>query len=128
LRRYAISAFNADTFWREIDEVGLGGAVRRDQILREIEQLGGKITYAGMPRRHVLKIDLGSLDVSDEHLARLKNLRELQELYLGYTRVADQSLGHLSCLGQLRLLDLEHTGVSDSGLVHLPARAEDGCL
>jgi|688.fasta_scaffold137636_2 hypothetical protein len=55
----------------------------------------------------------------DANLVLLKEVTQLERLYLGRTNVTDAGLEHLKGLANLRFLLLDGTNVTDAGLVHL---------
>ena len=74
---------------------------------------GGPDDPVGVLR--VIEVSLG--DNAD--LWHLKDLTNLQGLYLSNTNVTDDGLEHLKGLANLQILNLEDTKVTDAGLEHL---------
>src|SRR5262249_3238685 len=68
-------------------------------------------------------VDLTLVDrvVTDEDLARLKELTELVALQLDGTQVTDPGLVHLKGLPKLKALFLHRTAITDKGVEHLKA-------
>jgi len=62
--------------------------------------------------------------VTDDHLAQLTGLRELQGLGLACADVTDSGLVHLQGMHELRNLGLEHTLITDAGLTRLKSLAK----
>jgi len=120
----------------------------RDRLIADVARLGGTVEFdENLPGRPIVKVDLHGTKVtdsdltmfeyakndlkelryldlrltriSDEGVARLKNLRQLQTLNLFRTRLGDKGLAHLRKLTDLRILLIGGTQVSDAGLVHL---------
>jgi|GEM_PF-1279369 len=120
----------------------------RDRLIADIARLGGTVEFdENLPGRPIVKVDLhgtkvsdGDLamfeyartdlmqlryldlrltKISDDGVARLKNLRQLQTLNLFRTRLGDGGLAQLKKLTDLRTLLIGGTQVTDAGLVHL---------
>jgi hypothetical protein len=68
-------------------------------------------------------LNLSGTGISDEGLAHLAGLLNLDDLGLEHTGITDAGLVHLKNLEQLQSLGLEHTEITDDGLRHL-ARLE----
>jgi hypothetical protein len=69
-----------------------------------------------------LFVDVSELltdQADDADLVLLKEVTQLERLYLGRTNVTDAGLEHLKGLTQLRFLLLDGTDVTDAGLEHL---------
>jgi hypothetical protein len=60
-----------------------------------------------------------SLNVTDDDLAEIPDLRIVRNLSLGRTSVTDKGIAHLADCHQLRWLDLSATAVTDEGLNRL---------
>lgn len=58
----------------------------------------------------------GDLRITDERLAVLNNLPQLEELSLRFCPVTDAGMSYVGQLRQLKRLDLGHTGITDAGL------------
>ncbi|HEV2969088.1 MAG TPA: hypothetical protein VGY55_03800 [Pirellulales bacterium] len=84
---------------------------------------GTKVTDAGLVYlRDLTQLEtlyLISNNVTDEGLVNLEELRQLKELNLSGTRVGDAGLVHLKGLTRLKKLWLVVTHVTDAGLIHL---------
>jgi hypothetical protein len=63
--------------------------------------------------------DLFTDQADDADLVLLKEVPQLERLYIGRTNVTDAGLEHLKGLTQLRFLLLDGTDVTDAGLDHL---------
>ncbi len=100
-------------------------AMSQEQVVAEIEKLGGKFKREGnVPDGAVVEISfgLGSSQggtATDALLEHLKGMNQLRTLYLPATAVTDAGLEHLTGLDKLQTLDLSFTVVSDAGLKHL---------
>ena len=93
--------------------------------IAEIEKLGGKVTRdEKSPDRRVISVDLSTRNVTDQWLACLQGLPQLQSLRLRITQVTDAGLIHVAGLTRLQLLDLAYTKITDPGLVHLEGLTE----
>lgn len=64
-------------------------------------------------------LDLRKTKISDEGVARLRNLTSLQSLNLFRTQLGDKGLARLRRLTKLETLLIGGTKVTDAGLVHL---------
>jgi hypothetical protein len=120
----------------------------RDRLIADVARLGGTVEFnENVPGRPIFKVDLHGTQVtdsdlamfdyaktdlkelryldlrltkiSDDGVARLKNLRQLQTLNLFRTRLGDKGLAQLKKLTDLRTLLIGGTRVTDAGLVHL---------
>ena len=88
-----------------------------NQVVRRVDQLGGKITrdkaLAGNP---IVEIDLSGTAVTDDDLRLLRNLTQLQTLNLHRTQVSDVGMEHLESLSRLTTLTVGDTQITDEGL------------
>jgi hypothetical protein len=132
-----VSAFlsyaNTSTRNRLIADVArLGGTVEFDENfpgrpIAKVDLHGTKVTdsdlamfeYARNDLKELRYLDLRLTQISDDGVARLKNLRQLQTLNLFRTRLGDKGLAQLKKLTDLRTLLIGGTQVTDAGLVHL---------
>ena len=57
--------------------------------------------------------------ITEEGMARLKEMPDLAALSFAHSKVTDAGLAHLRDLPNLHWLDLSYTEVTDAGLVHL---------
>jgi CheY-like chemotaxis protein len=64
-------------------------------------------------------LSLANTEVTDEGLAHVAQLTDLEELHLDHTAVSDAGIRLLVGLHRLRILDLKGTQVTDAGLAHL---------
>jgi hypothetical protein len=117
--------------------VWLGVIVNRAREQREavkaIEALGGWVTYDSLQASDSLlrrwlpqdyidgveEVSLRSTRATDDVVAHLKALKELERLQLDSCYVTDAGLAHLQGLTNLRVLTLDYTRITDTGLVHL---------
>ncbi len=67
----------------------------------------------------VISLDLSATRLSDDGLAQVRQLPNLQWLFLNGTQVTDTGLAHLDCLTDLTFLRLADTRISDAGLEYL---------
>lgn len=122
-------------------------AITQEQVLAEIEKLGGKVENHGrgpdgafltvifqFGRRqevtdaalshlavltHVYSLNVIGCNVTDVGVGYLKNLNHLANLFLSGTKVTDAGLEQLKGLNQLNLLNLYGTKVTDQGVKKL---------
>jgi Leucine-rich repeat (LRR) protein len=92
--------------------------------LKYLDIRSTRITDDGLARlrglSNAVSLDLQlNASVSDEGLAHLERLTNLNVLGLDHTKVSDGGLAHLKGLTALRRLSLGDTQVGDAGLVHL---------
>ncbi len=83
----------------------------------KIRQLGGQVEFNA--DRRVVKVYLHTTPVTDDDLAALEKLPQLQNVFLGKTQIGDAGLSHLSSAAELKTLSLNSTRVSDEGLKSL---------
>src|SRR5207249_6879954 len=57
--------------------------------------------------------------ITDDGLAVVADLKDLENVNLAYSKVTDQGLKHLAGLKKLKILDLEGCNVTDEGLAQL---------
>jgi hypothetical protein len=67
----------------------------------------------------LVHLNLRGQDVTDAHLAHLKDLTSLTRLHLERTKITDKGLENLKGLVNLEYLNLYGTAITDPGLVHL---------
>ena len=97
-----------------------GGSPSEASAVAAVRQLKGKVEFDDKsPDRPVIKVYLHGTEVLDADLARLKDFKKLQNLFLGRTKISDAGLEHLKDLTQLQTLSLNSTSVTDIGLKHL---------
>lgn len=129
----------ASAFW-----VGIP-SYRQHIALGEIERLGGKTKLVPVGPRwlrsivgnnrmrvfdQVKMVYLLESEATDDTLASVGRLRDVEELFLSRTRVTDAGLVHLQGLTNLKKLWLDDTQVTDVSLQRLKglARLEHLCL
>jgi hypothetical protein len=88
-----------------------------DRVDDETMQLIGKLT-------NLKVISLGyqsgmGFKITDNVLAYLKNLKNLESIVLYDANITDAGLMHLEDLKKLKFLNLTRTNITDAGLVHL---------
>jgi hypothetical protein len=118
------------------------------EAARAIEGLGGSVRYdyrdaTGAPAgpawlrnlagdnffSAVVEVNLlGNPDVTDNDLAQLEELRDLQALDIFDTKITNGGLIHLERLTKLKRLFLGYTRITDAGLKHLQALNQLGEL
>jgi hypothetical protein len=93
-----------------------------------VEQMAGYVAYRTVILAHgeiqcepegVFEIRLSKTAFSDEDLAHLKVLKNLQRLFLDSTPVTDAGVESLESLTGLIELSLSHTAVKNAALIHL---------
>jgi Leucine-rich repeat (LRR) protein len=67
----------------------------------------------------LVQLNLRGQDVTDAHLAHLKDLTNLTRLHLENTKITDKGLEQLKGLTNLEYLNLYGDNITDAGLVHL---------
>jgi len=85
----------------------------RDRALAEISKLGG--TVVPIP----FSVSFDGKGVTDDALAHLQKLPDLEAVYLRKCKVTDKGLEKLGGLSKLKYLYLGQTSVTDKGLEHL---------
>ena len=93
-----------------------------EKAIGAIEKLGGKVELdEKLPGKPVYSVRLATTKVNatDADLVHLKELTELELLFLNYSKVTDTGLVHLNGLTKLKTLWLNSTKVTSAGLVHL---------
>lgn len=65
---------------------------------------------------NIVELEIGFSDVTDEGLAAVANMSNLEKLYLQKTSVTDEGIQHLEGLTRLRYLNLYGTQVTDDAL------------
>lgn len=68
---------------------------------------------------NIIELEIGFSDVTDEGLAVVSSMPNLEKLYLQKTGITDDALAHLEGLNHLRYLNVYGTQVSDTGLENL---------
>lgn len=98
-----------------------GSEQAEDQdIAKEIEKLGGKITRDDKGAKPIVSVSLaGKQGALKEAVPHMKKLGKLRELDLTNTNVTDTALKDLSELGTLEVVILDDNGVSGSGIKNL---------
>ncbi|MGA2255623.1 MAG: hypothetical protein ABSG53_13335, partial [Thermoguttaceae bacterium] len=91
------------------------------KVIAEINKLRGTITVdEKSPDKRVIGVSLcNNIKVTDEGLAHLKVLTNLQTLILRGTKVTDTGLAYIEGLTTLQSLNLGYTKVTDTGVAHL---------
>jgi len=65
---------------------------------------------------NIVELEIGFSDVTDEGLAAVANMSNLEKLYLQKTSITDEGIPHLEGLTRLRYLNLYGTQVTDDAL------------
>lgn len=68
---------------------------------------------------NIAELEIGFSDVTNDGLAALSGMTNLERLYLQKTAISDEGLKHVANLENLRYLNLYGTQISDSGLEYL---------
>ncbi len=115
--------------WRDwvIERLGPDYAARVQHVQLAVEpKTSGGSAPIGNERLRLLSqftdlenLFLPGVDVSDDGLSHLRQLRKLTLLNLDFTNIGDEGLSHLSELNNLESLNLNGTRISDAGLIHL---------
>ncbi len=95
---------------------------RRQQAIDQLKKLGARIQLD--ERGHVIEVNLQETKTTDDDLAHLAALYQLQELSLHQTKVSGAGLVHLKGLSRLKKLFLTDTRTDDGGLAHLSGLQE----
>src|SRR5947209_16260330 len=99
MARLFLMAMAAGVLPAAVNDQGRGG---QTAAVAAIKQLGGKLERdRDAPGKPVVGVNLNKTKVTDEGLANLEPLTELQELYLNDTAITDAGLMHLKRLKQL---------------------------
>jgi hypothetical protein len=107
-----------------------GNTKRQEEAARAIQECGGEVHFGFWPDSDIMPswcrsladaywVKLNSRQVTDEAIACLNNLTNLESLSLEGTQVTDAGLVYIEGLTKLRHLSLGNTQVSDNGLQHL---------
>jgi hypothetical protein len=120
IRRSVLNFSNDDSvLLKVLDKVLTPEQIARYQPLRDIIRAGGRARIDERDTGPVLAISLNETGVTDDGLAVVKELQNVQYLSVARTRVTDAGLAHLEALTTLEYLDLDDTRVTDAGLAHL---------
>jgi internalin A len=106
-------AGSACTLSGVIDLVAVGQKKGLDAALEAIAEVKRD------EEENIVSLDLSTIRVTDDDLARLSELVDLQWLSLYGSEVTDEGLSHLSGLPKLTLLNLTKTGITDDGVAAL---------
>jgi hypothetical protein len=68
---------------------------------------------------NIAELEIGFSNITNDGLAALSGMVNLERLYLQKTAISDEGLEHVANLEKLRYLNLYGTQVSDSGLERL---------
>ncbi len=82
-----------------------------------LEKLGARLKRGGDGR--VTEVNLRGVELTDEDLAPLVSLTNLQSVLLNDTAITDGGLPPVGAVTTLRNLDLRGCGISNDGLAHL---------
>jgi hypothetical protein len=111
LARIGLLGGDTITHHMRIYHVGLFGTSVTDA---QLQSLVSSSALSG-----VRKLNLGRTQISDDALACLQELPQLEVLWLQFTTVGDAGLEHVAALPGLQSLDLRDVPISDAGLVHI---------
>lgn len=102
----------------------LYGQISEKEAIEQLEALGGRVTaIAANTDDREVSLYLAGEDVTDQHVALLKEIANIKWLNLASTSVTDQGLEDLAEIPLTRL-HLEKTAVGDAGLIHLKDQKE----
>jgi hypothetical protein len=91
-----------------------------DRAVARIEDRGGQVKRdGGFWRGDVLSVKLSGRKFTDDDLALLEGIPDLEELNLFEAQVTDDGLKKLRPLHNLRKLNLQRTQITDAGLAEL---------
>jgi|ERR1051326_1254419 Leucine-rich repeat (LRR) protein len=85
----------------------------RDQAIEQVKKLKGVII------EFPFSISFDSRGISDDDLACVEKLTDLEGLYLRRCKITDKGLEHVKGLTKMRYLFLSDTSVTDAGLANL---------
>jgi len=92
----------------------------RETAIRELENLRAVVLQDNtLIARPVIEVDLGRSHATDEVLSCLRQLPELQRLYLDQTHVTDRVLEVLQLCPAMKVLAVHDTQITDQGLENL---------
>src|SRR5262249_51362030 len=101
----------------------LGGVWRHDPVeeaIAKIEEKGGGVKREGdAPQGRVVAVRLSGRNFTDDDLAILEALPELEDLSLLTDGITDEGLKRLLPLRNLRILRLRSKQITDPGLAEL---------
>jgi hypothetical protein len=101
------------------DPLVAGVGVEEKKAIAAINKNGGQVTLSTRtPDRRNLIVSFKP-DATDDMLADLRNLTDLQIVELKGSKVTDAGLLTLKDIATLQGLDLRDTGITDAGLAHL---------
>jgi hypothetical protein len=98
----------------ELEDLGKRQKQARD--LPAFRSLYLRLPYAINQQGDLISIELNSCPVTDEFLAKLKDLPALESIQLMGTQITDQGLEYLDGLKTLQYLRIDHTQVSDEAV------------
>ena len=87
------------------------------KVVAKLNQLGAKLKHGR--DGNVNSVSFQGTRVTDAGLVHLRDLVNLQELWLADTKVTDAGLKWLEDLTSLKVLDLSRVPITDAGLVHV---------
>lgn len=68
---------------------------------------------------NIIELEIGFSDVTDDGLASISSMGNLEKLYLQNTAITDEGIAHLGALRNLRYLNLYGNQITDAALEHL---------
>lgn len=100
-------------------------AEKEKPAVQMIERLGGQITREPEVNGQITQVDMRGTHVKDTDLKVIKELTNLQTLYLGQTQITDAGLAELKDLKNLRFLGLNGAKVTADGVKALRTALPD---
>jgi beta-lactamase regulating signal transducer with metallopeptidase domain len=93
----------------------------QEKLIAELKKLGATVNVdVNRLDKPIVGVDFSDSQlITDEGLAGLKGLNQLQYLYLRGTKITGAGLANLNGLTQLQQLDLQDTKIADAGLENL---------
>jgi hypothetical protein len=91
-------------------------------FVERVKALGGHVHHPADPSQPdvpMLRVILNETAITNDDLAQLAGMDNVQTLNVESTAIGDAGLGHIVKLGTIRSLSLFNTRVSDAGLAHL---------
>lgn len=101
-------------------EISLEAANTPEQAVANIKKLGGAVGFDRRKSdRPAIAVSFSRTNITDAGLVHLKELTNIETLYIWGHQVTDAGLVHLKGLTKLQKLSLNRCQLTDAGLVHL---------
>lgn len=94
------------------------------ELVEPIQTLGGQVIVGCQCAYGGNYVWFGDTEVTDDMLARIKDVPHIDALDVSGTRITDTGLAHVGSLTQLKGLRLNNTNVTDNGLDRLKGLIE----